>query len=93
MSKLIMIHTISKFRHGYAVRVDDDADPEKVFEEIVDNSEELYQTWCGERFETSYEITEEDVIKLFDLEHPYATEWTREKKLEYIKDYTKKEEH
>lgn len=94
MSKLIMIHTISTFRHAYAVRVDDDAVPEVIGGKIIaDEQEELYQTWCGERFETSYDITEEDVVKVFDIEHHYIKHVPKEQKLAYIRDYrTIKEE-
>ena len=89
MSKLIMIHTISKFRHAYAVRVDDDAVPEVIAGKLIaaDDQEELYQTFCNEYFETSYDITEEDVIKVFDTEHHYIKDLPKERKLEYIRDY------
>ena len=93
MSKLIMIHTISKFRHAYAVRVDDDANPEEVFQLLENEDDELYQTWCGETFETSYDITEEDVIKAFDINHSYIQNISKERKLEFIRDKrTDKEE-
>lgn len=94
MSKLIMIHTIAKFRHAYAVRVDDDANPEVIAGKIIAGEPtELYQTFCGERFETSYDITEEDVIKVFDAEYHYIEDLPKENKLRYIMDYrTVKEE-
>lgn len=84
-----MIHTISTFRHAYAVRVDDDAVPEVIAGKLIatDETEELYQTWCGERYETAYDITEEDVIKVFDIEHHYIKDIPKETKLEYIRDY------
>ena len=89
MSKLIMIHTIAKFRHAYAVRVDDDAVPEVIAGKLIasEDQEDLYQTFCGERYETAYDITEEDVVKVFDTEHHYIKDLPKERKLAYIRDY------
>jgi len=88
MSKLIMIHTVSTFRHAYAVRVDDDAVPEVIAGKLIaDEKSELYQTYCSERYETAYDITEEDVVKVFDTEHHYIKDLPKERKLEYIRDY------
>lgn len=92
MTKLVMIHTVSKFRHAYAVRVDDDADLDAVANMLITNQEDdLYQTFCGEYFETSYPITEDEVVKLFDTNYGKITDRTDQEKLQQcIKDYTSK---
>lgn len=94
MSKLVVVHTISKVRHAYVVRLDNDANPEDLTKQILEDSiEEMYQTHCSETFETSYEINEDDAIKLYDNNHAFDKGMLREKKLEYIADYRTVKDH
>lgn len=95
MSKLIMVHTIAKVRYAYAVRIDSDAVPEEVAEKILAGEicpAEIYHTRCTERFETSYDITEEDVVKLVDNHNPNSLNLSAEEKLACIINCSKSNE-
>ena len=47
--------------------------------------EEFSQEHVGEFIVDTYEVTEDDMLNLFDKENSYLTDWSKERKLEWVR--------
>lgn len=97
MSKIVLVETISTFRHVYAVRLPDDEPNQNAIDDVVWNVDlpdssltEVTQNHISEEVFSHHVVTEDEYIELFDRENEYLREWPREKKLEFIFDSTQK---
>jgi len=89
MSKIVLVETVSMFRHVYAVELNDDEPNEYALDDVVCNLfrstelEEVGQTHVSEDVFSHRVITEEEYIRVFD-ELNELTTWTTEQKKKYI---------
>jgi hypothetical protein len=91
MPKIVLVETVSTFRHMYAVAVKDDEPIEYALDDVTDYDtgfenglNEFAQNHVGEDIFSYREITEDEYLKIFDKENDYLKEWTTEQKKQYI---------
>jgi len=91
MSKIVLIETVSTFRHMYAVEVPDDGEIEWALDTVTDHASggeigltEFSQNHVGEDIFSYREVSEEEYLKIFDRENNFFSHWDSEKKKEYI---------
>lgn len=93
MSKIVLVETVSTYRHVYAVRLPDDEPNEYAIDDVVWNVDvidssltEVTQRHISEDVFSHRVVTEDEYLELFDRENDYLASWPREKKLEFIFD-------
>jgi hypothetical protein len=94
MTKIILVETVSMFRHVYAVELNDDEPNEYALDDVtcdMYNSEKLEdfaQQHISENILSHRVITEEEYIQLFDEMNDYLKDWSmdQKKKLIYKRD-------
>lgn len=83
MSKTYLIETVSTFIHGYAVEMDDDADPKEIAEKIASNPDrdivELYQYHKSELFDQCIPLKNGQVSRVFRAKNGYLADMSDEK--------------
>jgi hypothetical protein len=91
MSKIILVETVSTFRHVYAVELEDHEPAEYALDEVVVSCtggktklEEFAQKHIDESIFSYREISEEEYLNIFDRENDYLKEWSSEKKKQFI---------
>ncbi|NDB60803.1 hypothetical protein EB001_20520 [bacterium] len=91
MPKIVLVETVSTFRHMYAVEVKDEDPIEYALDEVVAAAtggitelEEFAQKHIAEDTFSHREITEDEYLKIFDNENGYLKEWTAEQKKRFI---------
>ena len=89
MSKIVLVETVSTFRHVYAVRVDDQDPADYALDDVVlnmgeDTISEVTQNHISEDIFSYDVITENEYLEFFDRENDYLKHWPKEKKLEFI---------
>ena len=90
MSKIVLVETVSMFRHVYAVELNDDEPNEYALDDVVCNLfrstelEEVGQTHVSEDVFSHRVITEEEYIRVFDEMNDHMWSWTPEQKKKYI---------
>lgn len=91
MSKIVLVETVSTFRHMYAVEVADNDPIEYALDSVVvlatggtTKLEEFAQNHIDESVFSYREISEEEYLKIFDRENDYLKEWTPEQKKRFI---------
>ena len=91
MSKIVLVETISSFRHLYAVELPDDAPNEYALDDVVMNVsgdepefEEFGQQHIDEIILSHRVIDEKEYLRLFDEVSSYLSEWTDEEKKRFI---------
>jgi hypothetical protein len=52
----------------------------------MNECEEFSQEHVGEFIIDTYEATEDDMIELFDKENSYITDWSRERKIKWVRE-------
>ena len=92
--KYVVVTAISQFKIRYVVPMselqkenpDTPVDPLWALDGVTCNDyEEFSQDWLGEVI-TDWQVeNEEQVLERFDRENDYLTGWTKEKKLEWIR--------
>lgn len=106
MNDYIVITTISTFRHRFVAHKDDirklnpnvvptNADLVQWAKDCVTCEEfdnEFSQEHLGEQIADAFEMTEDEVLQLFDKDNSYLSGWPREKKLEWIRKQLNPEE-
>ena len=99
MSKIVLVETVSTFRHVYAVRVDDQDPADYALDDVVcgidnfnDNLTDVTQNHISEDIFSHRVITEKEYLELFDRENAYLSGWPTEKKMEFIYDSLKNRE-
>lgn len=96
MSKIVLVETVSMFRHVYAVELNDDEPNEYALDDVtcgMYNSEKLEdfaQQHISEDIFSHRVVTEEEYIQLFDEMNDYLKEWSPEQKKKFI--YKRNEE-
>lgn len=95
--KYISITTVSTYRHRYVLPVSEiqklkpDYDFEEATKWMAENIHDGYvdefsQLHLGETIvDNCVFIDEDEIIKIFDFENDYLKGWTKEKKLDWIK--------
>ena len=86
MTKLVMVETLSQFRHRYVIELADDAPNYKATDKVLfdPNAEEISQTHLGELDFSTKVITKEEYLSMFDEDNDYLKDWTEEQKLNRI---------
>lgn len=91
MSKIVLVETVSMFRHIYAVEVADDTPPEHAVDDVVfactggeSKLEEFAQQHVAEDIFSHRVVSEEEYLKMFDEMNPYFIEWSDEQKKRFI---------
>lgn len=90
MSKIVLVETISTFRHVYAVELKDDEPNEYALDDVImemhpnGELEDFAQQHIGESIFSHRAVTEEEYIQLFDEMNDYLKEWTPEQKKKFI---------
>jgi hypothetical protein len=100
MSKdYVVVTAISSFRMRYVMHKDDlqKLNTEKQVNAIewandtvtMDECEEFSQEHMGEYIVDTVEMNEEDMLKLFDKDNDYLSEWTKDQKIAMVLDSAK----
>lgn len=87
MSKIVLVETVSMFRHVYAVELNDDEPNEYALDDVTlmeKGLDEFSQKHISEDIFSHREITEEEYLKLFDELNGYLKLWTPEQKKSFI---------
>jgi hypothetical protein len=91
MSKIILVETVSTFRHVYAVELEDHEPAEYALDEVVVSCtggktklEEFSQQHIAEDIFSHRVISEEEYIRIFDEMNDYIKDWTIDEKKKYI---------
>jgi hypothetical protein len=91
MSKIILVETVSTFRHMYAIELKDGDPIEYALDDIVCHAtggknglQEFAQQHIAEDTFSHREISEEEYLNIFDRENDYLKEWSPEKKKQFI---------
>jgi len=96
MSKdYVVVTCISSYRMRYVMHRDDlqrlsPLDPVDAIEWANDavcnnDCEEFSQEYMGEYITDTVEMNEEDMLELFDKDNHYLSEWTKDQKLEWVR--------
>ena len=91
MSKIVLVETISSFRHVYAVELPDNVPNEYALDDVTLNIgsdepefEEFGQQHIGETILSHRVIDEKEYLRMFDEVSSYLSEWTDEEKKRFI---------
>jgi hypothetical protein len=93
MPKIVLVETVSTFRHMYAVEVADNDPIEYALDDVTMADAYTGEPGCLEDFAQNHidesifsyrEITEDEYLKIFDKECAYLKEWTDEQKKRFI---------
>jgi len=91
MSKIVLVETVSTFRHLYAVEVPDEGEIEWALDTVTEHATgaeigltEFAQKHISEDVFSYREVTEEEYLKVFDEENDYLSDWDDEQKKKYI---------
>ena len=89
MSKIVLVETVSTFRHVYAVRLKDNEPVEHALDDVVmnmneDTISEVTQSHISEDIFSHRVVTEKEYLEMFDRDNAYLSGWPTEKKLEFI---------
>ena len=98
MSKLVLVETVSTFRHTYVVKLPDTEPNSYALEDVIDSISggtyqdklsELSQNHVAEDIFSHRVITDQEYLELFDRENGYLSSWPDEQKLAFIFDSLK----
>ena len=91
MSKIVLVETISSFRHVYAVELPDNVPNEYALDDVTLNIssdepefEEFGQEHIGETILSHRVIDEKEYLRLFDEVSSYLSEWPDDQKKRFI---------
>jgi hypothetical protein len=99
MTKYVIVTAISSHRMRYCIPVDElqelnvevpvEGREMEWAEDCVTCNEvvEFSQKHIGETIIDSEILTEEQMLEKFDADNDYLTDWTREKKIQYVRDW------
>ena len=84
--KLVLVETVSVFRHRYVVECNEE---EHAADEVVcrlgnDDFEEFSQHHIDENISSTRVITEQEYMELFDKDNHYLAKWDAEQKKRFI---------
>jgi len=91
----VVVTALSSYRMRYVMHRDDlqrlnPLDPVDAIEwandtVINDKCEEFSQEYMGEYITDTVEMNEEDMLELFDKDNEYLSGWTKDQKLEWVR--------
>jgi len=90
MPKIVLVETVSTFKHIYAVELDDNEPNEYALDDVAcelypnGSLEEFAQEHISEDIFSHRVISEEEYIKLFDEMNGYMSGWAAEEKKKFI---------
>lgn len=87
MPKIVLVETISTFKHVYAIELNDDDPKEHALDSVVMKEkglDEFAQEHLGEDVFSHRVITEEEYLRIFDEMNDYIKSWTTEQKKQFI---------
>ena len=91
MGKIVLVETVSAFRHIYAVEVADDLPADYALDDVVNLAcggesklEEFAQQHVAEDIFSHRVVSEEEYLKIFDEMNDYLKDWPTEKKKKFI---------
>ena len=95
MKDYVVVTTISTHRMRYVIHKDDlqAKNPDHPVVPIVwakdsvtcEELEEFSQDWLGEQIVDAQTMSEDDMLELFDKDNDYLKEWSKEKKIEWVR--------
>jgi hypothetical protein len=96
MTKIVLVETVSTFRHLYAVEVADNDPIEYALDDVTmactdmpGDLEDFAQNHVSEDIFSYREISEEEYLKIFDKECDYLKDWNSDQKKRFIYKQTK----
>lgn len=91
MSKIVLVETVSMFRHVYAVELPDDAPTEWALDDVVSEigkdsptMEEIGQESIAENILSHRVVDEKEYLQVFDNMSSYLSGWSPEEKKRFI---------
>ena len=82
-NKLVLVETISTFKHQYVVEVPEDGEDEWALDTVVmEEAVEFSQKHLDETVFSHRVVTEQEALEICDKENDYAADWPKEKKIE-----------
>jgi hypothetical protein len=91
MSKIVLVETVSTFRHLYAVEVADNDPIEYALDDVTmactnepGELEDFAQNHISEDIFSYREVTEDEYLKIFDKECDYLKDWNPDQKKKFI---------
>lgn len=87
MSKIVLVETVSTFRHVYAIELNDDEPNDYALEDVVMQEkglDEFAQVHLGEDIFSHRVISEDEYIQMFDEMNDYLKEWPADQKKKFI---------
>jgi hypothetical protein len=91
MSKIVLVETVSTFRHVYAIELNDNEPTEYALDDVTwiatggsIKLEEFAQKHIAEDIFSHRQVTEEEYISIFDEMNDYLKEWSPEQKKKFI---------
>jgi hypothetical protein len=94
----VVVTTTSTHRMRYVVPMDElqalnpeqPVDPKWALDNVTcEEVEEFSQDWMGEQIVDYDVIDQEQMLRLFDRDNPYLSQWTEEQKLNYVRKWQK----
>jgi hypothetical protein len=96
MAKIVLVETVSTFRHLYAVEVADNEPIEYALDDVTmaytgepGCIEDFAQNHISEDIFSYREVTEDEYLKIFDKECAYLKDWDSDHKKKFIYKHTK----
>ena len=90
-TQLVLVEAISQFRQRYVVEVPVGNSGWALDTVTMEEAQEFSQKWLGETITSHRIISEQEVIKLFDEDNDYLKDWSDDKKLEFITEWSEDE--
>jgi hypothetical protein len=98
--KYVIVTAISSFRMRYCIPVselqamnpDAEVDPENWAMDAVtmEEAEEFSQIHMGETIVDTQVVSEDAMLSLFDKDNDYLSSWTKEKKIDFVRNWKSK---
>ena len=95
MSEYVVVTTTSTFRHRYVMHRDDlqalnlesEVNPIEWAKDVVtcEDCEEFSQEHLGEQILEANEISEAEMLQLFDRDNTYLKDWAQEHKISWVR--------
>lgn len=80
-----IVTTISTFRHRYAIPIREGESAYSLQDLVTCNAvEEFSQLHLGEQISDALEMSEDQMLELFDRDNEYLRGWSRERKIAWV---------
>lgn len=81
-TELVLVETVSMFRHRYVVEVPKDKSEWALDTVVMNEAKEFSQKWLDETIVSHRIISEKDALNICDQDNDYTKSWEVEKKKE-----------